>query len=222
MPYVFAIFSIIVWSFGAVVSKITLNEISVFTFNFFLFLSATVALAIICFFTKRFKLIKKFNPKDYLILSFLGILGVAIYYFFYSRAYQLIPAQQAYLLNYSWPVWIVIFTLLLNRDKGTPKTWISILLGFLGISIIITQGAWPIIIQSKLGAFFALMAGFSYGLFSTLGRRLKYDTTLAMFWYFGISTLALIPVLIWHPIDTNLSLSTWGGILWMGVISGAL
>lgn len=102
----------------------------------------------------------------------LGLLGVAAYYHAYYFAFALAPAVEVNLLNYLWPLAMIVLAAPLNGEPLSGRKLTGALVGFAGAGLVITQGHLPRLDpRCWLGYLLALYAGLSWGAFSCLLRR---------------------------------------------------
>lgn len=72
----------------------------------------------------------------------LGIYGIFGYHLFYLTALRQAPAVQANLLNYLWPLLIVLFSALLPGQRLRWPQIVGALLGLAGALLLVTGGRW--------------------------------------------------------------------------------
>ena len=84
-------------------------------------------------------------------------------------------ASQAFIINYLWPIMIVVFACIILKEKMTLKKAIAIVLSFIGVIIVTSNGnLLSIDNNSLIGTLFYVLAAISYGLFSVLNKQKKY------------------------------------------------
>ena len=104
-----------------------------------------------------------------------GFWGVAFYTVILALAFGIAPERaigQVNLLNYLWPVWIVLLSAVLIREKTRLlPTAAGVLLGFAGI--IVARGPAELLRapENPLPLFLALLGGFLWACYSVLLRR---------------------------------------------------
>ncbi len=98
-----------------------------------------------------------------------GLFGYhALYFIAFSRA----PAVEVNLVNYLWPLLIVLFSALLPGVRVYLRQWLATLLGLAGAVLVITRGqSLAIEAQHVLGYLAALGAALTWGAYSVLNRR---------------------------------------------------
>jgi len=104
-----------------------------------------------------------------------GFWGVAFYTLILALAFGIAPERdigQVNLLNYLWPVWIVLLSAALIREKTRLlSTAAGVILGFAGI--VVARGPAEIlrVPDNPLPLFLALLGGFLWACYSVLLRR---------------------------------------------------
>ena len=137
---------------------------------------------------------KNYSRKDYLNLAFLGFLGTYLYYVLLYGALALTSAQEGFILAYTWPILVLILTFIILKEQVTIKKIIAILISFIGIIIIVTQGQiYSFQLTNTGGNLLALSGAFVFALFSILGKKHKFDKTVSAFIYF-LSALIFITI----------------------------
>ncbi len=102
----------------------------------------------------------------------LGIYGLFGYHFAYFMALRLAPPVEAGLINYLWPLLIVLFAAFLPGERLHGRQIIGALLGFAGAALIVTRGqGLRIDPQYAAGYAFAVACGVIWASYSVLSRR---------------------------------------------------
>lgn len=73
-------------------------------------------------------------------MIFIGTIGIFGYSTFLYSALSYLPAQEASVLNYLWPILVVIFLCILLKEKLTNKKIVALSLSFFGLLIVISKG----------------------------------------------------------------------------------
>ncbi len=209
--YVYVILCIVSWALIPVCSKkvlIGMNNFAMLLFSNFI---SFITLGIYITFEKKWGVLKRYATKDYLYMSFLGILGSFVYYILLYGAFSMATAQEVFIINYLWPVLVVIFAVFILNEQLTPVKIISILISFTGVVIIVTKGNMlSISFGSIKGDIMAFFGAVSFSLFSVLGKRVKYDDTIAVFVYFLAAFVVSLAFTPFSSIDkVNVSIVVW-------------
>ncbi len=173
------------WSTAATAFKIALKYIS---FLQLIFLASTVA--IICYIfialiQDQFILLFKVKKKQLMFSALNGFLNPFLYYLVLLKAYSVLPAQVAQPLNYLWPVMLVLLSVPLLGQKLKLKSIISLIVGFIGVYIISTQGnLFGFEIKSPLGVVLAAGSSVIWALYWIYNKKNKSNEVVKLFWNF--------------------------------------
>jgi drug/metabolite transporter (DMT)-like permease len=116
----------------------------------------------------------------------LGAAGIFPYTALYYLAFALAPsaAGDVNIINYLWPIWVLVLSAPLLKERLGWSRILSVLLGFLGVYLLVSGGGrlqfrtehWQAYLCAGSGALF-------WGLFSVLSKRQRYEPLPAMFLY---------------------------------------
>ncbi len=111
----------------------------------------------------------------------IGIGGLFGYHFFYFLAIKNAPAVEANLINYLWPLLIVIFSSFLPNEK---LKWFHILgtvFGLIGAFFLVSKGgSFSFETQYTSGYIFAIIAALIWSSYSVISRTLTHIPTYAV------------------------------------------
>ncbi len=188
VAYFYAILSILGWSTVASAFKIALKFVSPFTLLFYASLTATLIL-LIAFIFKKQKCVSEFRfHLKYSAL--LGFINPFIYYMILFTAYDLLPAQIAQPLNYTWPIVLSLFAIFFLKQNFSLKLLFSILLSFFGVIIIsMTKGDFKAYSFSYFGIFLALLSSFVWAVYWILNMKRNLDPIESLFLNFLFGTI---------------------------------
>ena len=85
------------------------------------------------------QLLKTFRSQPVLFCA-LGAINPCIYYLVLFQAYDLLPAQQAQTLNYTWALMLAVLAVPFLKQKLTRRDMSAMVLGYLGAIVIATRG----------------------------------------------------------------------------------
>lgn len=174
---IFGIFAILLWASLALFSILTTN-IPAFQLTAMSFFTASfIGLILLKKQKVHVKELFKISPKVWMI----GITGLFGYHFFYFLAIKNAPAVEANLLNYLWPLLIVVFSAFLPNEK---LRWFHILGAFLGLVgaffLVSKNGSFNFEAQYMWGYIFALIAALTWSSYSVISRTLAHVPTYAV------------------------------------------
>jgi len=138
--YGYAFLTVLFWSTVATAFKITLRYLSALEMLLYASFTSTLILGIILVLQGKLPLIRCCTRRDYLHSLILGFLNPFLYYLILFEAYDLLPAQEAQPLNYTWPLMLVILAGLTGRERIDLPRIMTMLVSFIGILIISTRG----------------------------------------------------------------------------------
>ena len=161
--------AILMWSLLAVLTvatgKIPAFQLAAMTFA----IGALVAFASFIFRPAAFAALKQ--PLEAWVVGVGGLFG---YHALYFLALRFAPPAEAGLLNYLWPLLIVLFSSLLPGERLLPHHIIGALLGLAGTVLLLMGGGGSGFEAGQLpGLAAAFVAAFVWASYSVMSRRLK-------------------------------------------------
>jgi drug/metabolite transporter (DMT)-like permease len=215
-PYCLMALQLVLWGSYAAVSKGVLNSLDVWPFQCYSFGAAFLGLAVPYFMRGGLTRLRRAGVKTLGLLCVIAIPSF-LYYFFYSTALTITGAVEASLINYTFPVFVLLLAWPVCGEKPAARDTVAIILGLAGAFIVIAGGRTSFL--GGKGAWFALAAAFCWGLFSNLGKRINADMETANLVYitvgFVLSLFAMFFTTGPQPVDRLGVLS----ILWNGMFS---
>ncbi|MFY9073366.1 EamA family transporter [Malaciobacter mytili] len=143
---------------------------------------------------RKVKELFKIPIKAYII----GVFGLFGYHFFYFLAIKNAPAVEANLINYLWPLLIVLFSAFLPNEKLKWYHILGTLIALIGaILLVLKGGSFEFEIKYLAGYLFALFAAIIWSSYSVISKTLKHVPTFAVT---GFCILTAIFSLIAHLI----------------------
>ncbi len=180
--YLLALLAVLFWSTMSSAFKITLRYI---TFDQLLLWSSLFGAAILLLINQlgrtplNFKLITLSHIRSSAIM---GFFNPFLYYLVLFKAYELLEAQIAGTLNYTWPIVLVIMSIFLLNQKISYWSVLAIFISFFGIVIISTQGSIVSIGKSSLlGILLAVGSAFFWAYYWILNMKDKREETGKIF-----------------------------------------
>ena len=138
--YIYAGLAIFFWSTVPTAFKISLGELDILPMLTIASLTSLFSLLILVLAGKKIDLIKKSTTKEILNSALLGFINPFLYYLILLKAYQLLPAQVAQPLNMIWPIILVFLSVPILRQKIERKSFIALIISFIGVYVISSQG----------------------------------------------------------------------------------
>ena len=191
--YIYALFSVLLWSTVATAFKLGLQVLS----PLYLILTA----AAVSLLTFLMVILFQGKAKELLAVSWsglgksalLGALNPFAYYLILFKAYSLLPAQVAQPLNMIWPLTLALLSAPLLKQKITVRNIIAILISFVGVAFISSQGSFVSMANTNLtGALLAVGSSVIWSLFWILSVLDKREEMFKLFWNFAFGLCYLL------------------------------
>ncbi len=142
------------------------------------------------------------------------MLNPFLYYLLLFKAYNLLPAQQAQTLNYTWAITLSLLAVPFLGQKLRRRDGVAIVLGYFGALVIATRGdVFGLQFDSPLGVTLALVSTLIWAGYWILNTRNQGDPIVSLLLGFLIS-LPFIVVATWLLAD--FAMTAWQG--WLGAI----
>ncbi|EKE77934.1 DMT family transporter [Gallaecimonas xiamenensis] len=212
----FALATVLMWSTVASAFKLTLRELG--TAQMLLVASLTTLVILTLVAAKQGKLgqlwpLLKTRPGYYLLLGCLNPCG---YYLVLFAAYDLLPAQQAQALNYTWAISLSLLAVPFLGQKLSRFDALAIVLGYTGVLVIATRGQpWTLDFVSPLGVALALASTLIWSGYWIAKTRHQDDPVLSLLLGFALGLPGVIGALLWQG-RFDFSLSGTLGAVYIG------
>jgi drug/metabolite transporter (DMT)-like permease len=195
--YLYTYSAIVIFSTLEVFSKLTIVSMSPFTLWFFRMVFGTMVL----FPFIKFKSLKNLTKVDWLNIAWLGSVTVGIgVSFFYIGLYHTSAAGVA-IISSSIPLFVLLFSKLIYKEKFSFRVYIGMALGFLSVVIVSYK---PAHLFSSLHFLYVLVSAILFALYTVLGRKISQKTSSAtlnaLSFIFGMITVLIILLVTSQPI----------------------
>ena len=224
-----ALWAVVFWGFSFIATKVALREVHPFTLLTLRFGIGGLLLLLIQLQKDR-GFLKTFSSKDWVSIIFLAIVGISGHNLL--QAFGLLYTTA---INTGWIVAIMpIFITIAARfylGETTPLRKIAgILLGFIGVSLVISKGMFSLSIfrfGSTFGDILVLISAITWTAFTVGGRGFlsRFSPLAAITPIMIVGCLVTLPFtwLKWEwNILFHLSPSGWVGVLFLGVFCSGL
>jgi drug/metabolite transporter (DMT)-like permease len=169
------------------------------------------------------KLLLSYPPKKIAIQAGLGFIGLFLYSALYYYGLTGMSAQDACIINYLWPIMIILFSAPILKERITLRKMTAVLMSFFGLVVIATRGLTAVAGSDSLrGVAAVFAAAVCYGLFSVLNKKADYNQSVAMMIYFGVTAAASSAGFFWRASHAAPSPVQVAGFIWLGVFVNAI
>ena len=148
---------------------------------------------------KNYQFYKSNNIKLQILRSLLSLVESGCF----VLSFRYLTLANAHSVGSLAPILIVILSAIILKEKVSPKTWIAIFIGFVGVLIILRPGTSifnPYSLIPLAGAFFL-------GLYQVVTRKAsEYDPTETSLFYtsiIGIIFMSILAFIYWQPINIS-------------------
>ena len=184
--YVFGLATVLLWSTVASAFKLTLRYVDHVQLLFYSSLFSTAVLGAILVWQRRLGLAFSGSRKDYTRSMVLGALNPALYYLVLFKAYDLLPAQEAQPLNYTWALTLSLLSIPLLKQRMSPWEIAALVLGYTGVFVIATHGDVSAFrLSNPLGVALALGSAFIWALYWIYNTKDPRDPVVCLFLSFA-------------------------------------
>jgi len=168
--YLFGLAAVLCWSTVATAFKLSLRYLDPIQLLLYASLTSILVLAAVLAVQGRLGLLFGYSRREYLQSLGLGLLNPLLYYLVLLKAYDLLPAQEAQPLNYTWALTLALLSIPLLKQKLGLAELGAGLVCYSGVLVISTRGD---------------LAGFHFS--NPLGVALALGSTViwALYWIFN-------------------------------------
>lgn len=219
---VYALITVFLWATMAPAVKLMQDSVPTTEVLFIAGVFSVVFLLLRLIANGKVKEYGTFGARNYKVVLGLGFLGFFVYEFLYYFGIAQLTASTACILNYLWPIMLVLFSCLILKEPFTTRKVIAMVASFLGVVVLSTGGNDQYGAHPVLGIVGCIVAAVSYGLFSILNKREDLDQDLCMPIFWGVTMVSgLIAGFVeggWAMPDWK----TWLILAWLGIMANAV
>ena len=180
--YIFALISVILWSTVASVFKISLRYLTPVELLFYASCFSCCVLFIALILQNKLALLFQADIRVWKTSLLFGLLSPFLYYLILLKAYDLLPAQQAQPLNYTWAITLSLLSVPLLGHRIRILEVAAVLVSYLGVLVISTQGdVFSLRFENPLGVALALGSTVIWALYWIANTRDRRDPVLGLF-----------------------------------------
>lgn len=216
--YAYAMGAVLLWSTVASAFKLSLRSMSPLQLLLWADVASIICLFIILAAQKKLHLVRGMDRRALLRSACLGVLNPFLYYVVLFAAYDLLPAQEAQPLNYTWAVTLTILSVPLLGHRVGLREWVAIFVSYLGVVVISTRGeVLSLSFSSGPGVALALGSTIIWALYWIFNAKDSVDPVagLLMNFIFGFTWILGACLLFSSPAPG--SLAGLGGAVYVGV-----
>jgi drug/metabolite transporter (DMT)-like permease len=209
--YISGIIAVLLWSTVASAFKLSLRYLNFIELLFYSSFMSCIVLAIVLFRMHKFIEVFHCTGKQYLRSLMLGMLNPFFYYLILFKAYDLLPAQEAQALNYTWALTLALLSIPLLKQHISLTDFTGLILGYLGVLVIATQGnIFQLHFSEPLGFGLALGSTFIWSIYWIYNTKDTRHPVVSLFLCFVFS---IVPIMILYVLWCDFRIPELPGIL---------
>ncbi|MDY6914921.1 MAG: DMT family transporter [Candidatus Cloacimonadota bacterium] len=209
--YIYALLAVTMWSTVATAFKIALRYVTPLELLLYASFVSTILLFFIILVQNKFNQLRDYSAKQWLHSLLLGALNPFFYYIVLFEAYDILLAQEAQTLNYTWGITIAILSVPFLKQKMKLRSLIAIFISFFGVIIISTRGRLHSLeFSNPYGVALAVGSSLVWAFFWIFNLKDDRDEVLKLFLNFSFG---FVFIFIANLFFGRLQLPNWRGIL---------
>jgi len=187
----YVLICVLLWALIPVVSKLGQSNLDNHQFLFWSSLISSITFILIILYQKKGKALLKLPKKSWLHAISLGLLGTYLYYILLYFGYANAKGIEVLIIQYCWPIFVILLSIFILKEKINTWKVISVLLGFLGIFVVLTKGNPSTVHLDNLFVdLIVLVAAIIFGLFSVLSKKIDIESISLTCIYFLTALIA--------------------------------
>ena len=209
--YLYGLGAVLFWSTVASAFKLSLRHMDYIQLLLYSSFFSVLVLGAIVLVTGRWKMLLSYGGREYRQSVWFGLLNPFLYYLVLFKAYDLLPAQEAQPLNYTWAITLAILSVPLLGQRMTMKDMLGIVVSYAGVLVISTHGDLAGLHFSNLrGVGLALGSTLIWALYWIYNAKDTRDPVLGLFLNF-LMGFPFVLVVCW--LFSSISLESWPGLI---------
>jgi drug/metabolite transporter (DMT)-like permease len=217
--YLLALLAVFFWSTMSSAFKITLRFIPFDQMLFWSSLTGFVTLLIINQLSGKAVRKQDITLRNIRSSAIMGLFNPFLYYLILFKAYDLLEAQVAGTLNYTWPIALVLLSIPLLKQKIGWPSILAVCISFFGIIIISTNGNLKLFeLVNPLGVGLAVGSAFFWAVYWILNMKDKREETgkIMLNLFFGVIYILVYLVISGERINFPASQAVIG-VIYIGL-----
>ena len=218
-PHLFLTLASLFWGFNAIASRLAIDEISPMSLVSGRWLGVMIILSIIC----RHQLSLGFQvfKSNYKWMIMMGLFGFTTFNSLYYISAHYTVAINLGIVQSTTPAFIMIISMFWLKTRINLKQVIGLLITFIGVSIVISNGNLASLLRLKLnnGDLLLIVACIFYAIYAVgLRKRPEINDVLLMTFFSYVAFIGSLPGLIIEISQYSFFFPTFKGLMILSVI----
>lgn len=227
VPYLKALFAVVVWGASFIATKIAVSQISPLAVVWLRFAIGIPILFIAVAMRRQFEFPRR---GEWLYFSLLGFLGISFHQWLQSNGLQTAQATTTAWIVATSPAFIAILGWVVLKESLSRLQSLGIGLAMGGVMIVVSRGNFSLDAIGGFGTFgdlLILISSINWAVFSILSRNglKKHPSTYLTFWIMAIGWLITSVAFFSGGRQTELAaldLSGWQAMIYLGIFTTGL
>jgi DME family drug/metabolite transporter len=163
-------------------------------------------------FISRGPAVLKASRRTLVMCGAMGVLGICGANFFYYYAIAKSTVATAITVQYTAPVWVYAYSVMVGRDRATWLRSVAVILAFLGCGLVALTGAQAQFRSSTIGILAALGAAFSYSFYNVIGSDLLARSSRWLVLFYTLLAATIFWLIVnppWRVLSQHYSSREW-------------
>jgi len=170
--YIYGLVTVLMWSTVASAFKLSLQYLHVLQLLFYASVASSLVLALILAAQGRLTLLTSFTRKELTASLIFGLANPFLYYVVLFKAYDLLPAQEAQPINYTWAIALTLLAIPFLKQKISLPDILAVCIGYLGVAVIATRGDLTgLHFSNPLGVVLALLSTIIWAMYWIMSAK---------------------------------------------------
>ncbi|QKF82626.1 DMT family transporter [Halarcobacter ebronensis] len=194
VAYKYAITAIFLWSTVATAFKVALKYLNPVELVFYASISSALILLLIILIKKRVKDVQVFIKSNWKTVFLLALINPFLYYLVLFEAYNILPAQEAQAINYTWALMLAFLSAIFLKQKLTLNDIVAGIICYFGVLIISTKGEpFSLNFSNIDGVLLALLSTILWSMYWIANTKNRVDPLIGVFsnFLFSLPLIAL-------------------------------
>lgn len=227
LPYLEALFAVIVWGASFIATKIAVGQISPISVVFIRFAMGIPLILLAVILRKQFAFP---NGREWLYFALLGFLGISFHQWLQSNGLKTAQATTTAWIVSTSPAFIAVLGWMVLKEKLNLTQSAGIVLAMLGVLAVVSKGDLSTIAVGNFGTygdFLILISSVNWAVFSILSRQglKQHPSTRMTFWVMTIGWLITAVAFFAGGKYTEiqaLNARGWAALIFLGIFTTGL
>ncbi|MFT5367842.1 MAG: drug/metabolite transporter (DMT)-like permease [Candidatus Latescibacterota bacterium] len=221
--YIYGLSAVLLWSTVATAFKLALQYLDTIQLLLYASATSTLVLGLVVVVQGKVQQVFLCTRRQYVLSLILGLLNPCFYYLVLFKAYDLLPAQEAQPLNYTWAITLALLSIPLLKQKISRWDIVGGLVASGGVFVIATHGdVLSFTFSDPWGVALALFSTILWALYWIFNMQDTRDPVVGLFVSF-VFALPFVFVICWVFSDVWVSDvrgiygAVYAGVIEMGI-----